>query len=71
MDPEQQKTITTELYDAVYDINQAVRCNSHFSYRLARAIERAGKPVNDLTVGELRTIITAEKEAYNHDFAGN
>ncbi len=53
------------LYDASAEIGQVQNNSVHYMARLGLLAARAGKPINDLTVGELRQLIAQNTKDYN------
>jgi len=58
-----------ELSDVGYEFGALVECNPHWLAGLADLVEATGKPVSELTIGELRSLIDQRTETYNRIYA--
>lgn len=58
-----------DLSDAGYAIGALMETNPHWLAGLAALVEDAGTPVNELTVGQLRTLIVRRDKAYSRTYA--
>ncbi|HEU4589403.1 MAG TPA: hypothetical protein VFS13_00730 [Steroidobacteraceae bacterium] len=56
-----------QLCDAVHDIN-VCECNAQFSARIEGRLKERGIAIESYTLGELRALITAERDAYNAEW---
>lgn len=57
--------VERDLNEAIDDLASAQDTNGHWFAGLARLVEATGKPVDDLTIGELRRLIEQRREAFN------
>ncbi len=53
------------LFDAAEDIGGVLECNCGYLQMLASNIEDLGKPLSELTIGQLQRLITSTREQYN------
>lgn len=58
-----------ELSEAGRDIGSMAESNAQWFAGLADLVEATGKPVDDLTIGELRSLIEQRTETYNRIYA--
>jgi len=58
-----------ELADVGDEIGAIAETNSHWFAGLAALVESSGKRVDDMTVGELRSLITQRSDTYNRIYA--
>ncbi|WP_417581540.1 hypothetical protein [Nitrincola sp.] len=58
------------LNDVSYEIGAIYETNGHWFAGLARLVEETGKTVDELTVGELRSLIHKRRDTYNRIYAG-
>jgi hypothetical protein len=68
MEPENSKMIDAverELIDASVDIGMIHECNCYYTYGLARIVWELGKPVEELTIKELRLLHKQYGEKFN------
>lgn len=65
----QMSQTESDLSDVGYEVGAVAETNPHWLAGLARLVEATGKSVNELTIGELRSLIQQRAETYNRIYA--
>lgn len=65
---EEIETTAMILSDIATEIGGIAETNSHYTFRLARTLIQSGKPLKELTIGELLEAHHDEKKLYNTIF---